>query len=142
MFKHSLTALMATTALSAGAPASATPVYEPIYITDGQYTATLLQHSHLWRLQPLRGDEVDIVDHSKACGSSTPVPKGLWYVSQDEHGQPRLIAPSVTALPTGFPQHIALRACGEKVDGDVALYVPAVALNWINDYVGSVLIAD
>ena len=45
MFKHSLTVLMATTALSAGAPASATPVYEPIYITDGQYTATLLQHS-------------------------------------------------------------------------------------------------
>jgi hypothetical protein len=48
----------------------------------------------------------------------------------------------VTVLPTGFPQHIALRACGERVDGDVALYVPAVALNWINDYVGSVLIAD
>ena len=142
MLKHSLSVLIATTALSAGAPARAMPVYEPIYITDGQYTATLLQHSHRWRLQPLRGDEVDIVDHSKACGSSTPVPKGLWYVSQDDQGHPRLVAPSVTALPTGFPQHIALRACGEKVDGDVALYVPAVALNWINDYVGSVLIAD
>ena len=142
MLKHSLSMLIATSALAAGAPASGTPTYEPIYITDGQYTATLQQHSHRWRLQPLRGDEVEVSDHSKACGSSTPVPNGLWYVSQDEHGRPQLVAPSVTALPAGFPQHVALRVCGEKNNDDLALYVPAVALNWISDYVGSVLIAD
>jgi hypothetical protein len=142
MLKHSLSALIATTVLSAVAPASGAATYEPIYITDGQYTATLQQHSHRWRLQPLRGDEVEVTDHSKMCGSTTPVPGGLWYVSRDEHGRPQLVAPSVTALPSGFPQRVALRACGERNDGDLALYVPAVALNWINDYVGSVLIVD
>src|SRR5215467_8834721 len=83
MLKHSLIALFAGGALAAGTPVSGKPSYEPIYITDGQYTATLQQHSHRWLLQPLRGDEVDITDHSKACGSAAPMPKGLWYVSQD-----------------------------------------------------------
>ena len=142
MLKHSLIALIAAGALAAGASASGKPTYEPIYITDGQYTATLKQHLHRWLLQPLRGDEVDITDHSQTCGSHTPMPKGLWYVSQDEHGRPQLVAPSVTPLPAGFPQHVALRACGEKADDAVALYVPPVALHWINDYVGTVLIDD
>jgi hypothetical protein len=142
MLKHSLSALIATAALASGAPANGMPTYEPVYITDGQYTATLLQHSHLWRLQPLRGDEVDITDHSAACGSNKPVPNGLWYVSQDGNGRPELVAPSVTELPAGFPQHVSLRACGEKSDGDFVLFVPPVALNWINDFVGTVLIDD
>jgi hypothetical protein len=143
MLRQTLSALLATAALGAGAPASATSTYEPIYITDGQFTATLEQRSHMWRLQPLRGDEVDIVDRApQACGSSTPIPHGLWYVSQDAHGRPQLVAPSVTTLPSGFPQHVTLLACGEKADDRVALFVPPVALNWINDNVGSVLIND
>ena len=86
---------------------------EPLYIFDGQYTATLEQSAHRWRLLPLRGDEVDVTDHAKDCGSRKPIPNGLWFVSQDDNGQPLLVAPSVTALPAGFPQHVALRACGE-----------------------------
>lgn len=142
MLKHSLIALFAGTALAAGAPASGKPSYQPIYITDGQYTATLQQHSHRWLLQPLRGDEVDITDHSKTCGSATPMPKGLWYVSQDDLGRPQLVAPSVTTLPEGFPQRVALRPCGARTDGNMALFVPAVALHWISDNVGTILIAD
>ena len=80
--------------------------------------------------------------HSKACGSPAPVPKGLWYVSQDERGRTQLVAPSVTALPAGFPQHVALLPCGAASDDAVALFVPPVALHWISDYVGTVLIAD
>jgi len=142
MLKHSLISLFASAAIGAGTLAAATPTYEPLYIFDGQYTATLKQHSHRWQLQPLRGDEVEVSDHAKDCGSRQPIPNGLWIVSQDAEGKPQLVAPSVTALPAGFPQHVALRACGEKADGDVALYVPAVALNWINANVGSVLIDD
>ena len=142
MLKHSLFALFAGTALAAGASAGAKPAYEPIYITDGQFTATFQQRSHRWLLQPLRGDEVDVTDHSKTCGSQPPIPKGLWYVSQDDRGRPQLVAPSVTPLPAGFPQHVALRPCGESVDGSLALYVPPVALHWISDFVGSVLIDD
>ena len=142
MFKHSLIALFASAALGAGSLAAATPTYEPLYIFDGQYTATLQQHAHRWQLQPLRGDEVDVVDHAKDCGSAKPIPHGLWFVSQDANGKPQLVAPSVTALPAGFPQHVALRACGEQADGDVALFVPPVALSWINANVGTVLIDD
>ena len=142
MFKHSLAALFVFGALSAGVSVSATPSYEPLYIVDGQYTATLQQRAHHWRLQPLRGDEVDITDHAKDCGSSKPIPNGLWFVSQDDRGRPVLVAPSVTALPAGFPQHVALRACGENVDDAVALFVPPVALTWINSNVGTVLIDD
>jgi len=142
MFRQTLSALIAATALSAGAMAGASTTYEPIYITDGQFTATLEQHSHRWRLQPLRGDEVDVTDRSQSCGSTKPIPHGLWYVSQDDRGHAQLVAPSVTALPSGFPQHVTLLACGEKAGDSVALFVPAVALNWINDHVGSVLIDD
>lgn len=141
MSKQSSIALFASAALGAGALAAATPTYEPLYIFDGQYTATLQQHAHHWHLQPLRGDEVDVIDHAKDCGSRKPIPNGLWFVSQDAAGKPQLVAPSVTALPAGFPQRVALAACGEKADGD-ALFVPAVALAWINANVGTVLIDD
>jgi hypothetical protein len=142
MLKQSLIALFAATAIGAGTLAAATPTYEPLYIFDGQYTATLKQHSHRWQLQPLRGDAVDVIDHAQDCGSREPIPHGLWFVSQDGSGKPQLVAPSVTALPNGFPQRVALRACGEKADGEVALFVPAVALSWINSNVGTVLIDD
>ena len=133
--------LIATFGIGAAAAASAAN-YDAVYITDGQFTATLEQHSHRWRLQPLRGEEVDISDHSNSCGSREPIPHGLWYVSQDGTGRPQLVAPSVTPLPSGFPQHVALRACGDANDDALALFVPAVALAWINDHVGSVLIDD
>jgi hypothetical protein len=142
MLRHSVFTLAAAAALSAGAPADATAAYEPVYITDGQFTATLEQHSHTWHLQPLRGDEVDIVDHARDCGSTRPIPHGLWYVSQDDHGRAQLVAPSVTPLPQGYPQHVTLKACGDKAGDGVVLFVPAVALTWINDYVGTVLIDD
>jgi len=141
MFK-SFTALFAIAASLAAGQAAATANYEPLYIFDGQYTATLQQHAHRWQLQPLRGDEIDVIDHASDCGSTAPIPKGLWLVSQDGKGRPQLVAPSVTALPPGFPEHVALRACGDPEDGDLALFVPPVALNWIAANVGSVLLDD
>ena len=142
MLTQSLFALFAGAALGAGSSSPSAPADEPVFITDGQYTATLEQHSHRWRLQPLRGEEVDITDHSESCGSRAPIPHGLWYVSQDDRGHPQLVAPSVTPLPSGFPTRVALRACGEQADAAPALFVPAVALAWINDFVGSVLIDE
>ena len=40
MLRQTLSTLLAAMALGAGAPASATVSYEPIYITDGQFTVT------------------------------------------------------------------------------------------------------
>lgn len=142
MLEHSISTLIAAAALSAGVPANAAPAYDPVYVTDGQYTATLQQSSHRWRLQPLRGAEVDIIDHASDCGSSRPIPHGLWYVSQDDKGRPELIAPSVTPLPQGYPQRVVMKACGDKAGKGAVLFVPAVALNWINAHVGTVLVDD
>ena len=142
MLKHSLSALIASAMLGTIASAASPPNYEPIYITDGQYDAALKQSEHLWRLLPLFDEEVDVTDRSKDCGSRVPIPHGLWYVTQDDNGRPLLVAPSVTPLPPGFPEHVALRACGESAGGDTALFVPAVALDWINAHAGTVLIDD
>jgi hypothetical protein len=143
MRKPFVTLLVAAVAVLPCLPAqAAAAAYEPIYITDGQFTATLDQRAHRWRLQPLRGDEIEITDHSQACGSRAPIPHGLWYVSQDARGRPELVAPSVTPLPNGYPARVALHACGETAAEAAALFVPDVALTWINDHVGSVLIDD
>lgn len=142
MFKHSLTTLIASVMLGTAASAAGHPNYEPIYITDGQYDAALKQREHLWRLLPLFDAEVDVTDRSKDCDSRVKIPHGLWYVTQDNKGRPLLIAPSVTPLPAGFPEQVALRACGETVDADTALFVPAVALDWINAHAGTILIDD
>lgn len=140
MFRHSV--FTAIAALSISAFAIAAPVSDPIYIVDGQYTASLEQHAHRWRLLPLRGDEVDVTDRSATCGSRQRIPNGLWYVTQDIEGRAMLVAPSVTALPAGFPSRVALRACGDAGDASTTLFVPAVALAWINSNVGTVMIDD
>ncbi|HEX6832209.1 MAG TPA: hypothetical protein VF132_01640 [Rudaea sp.] len=141
MFKRSFS-LLFVAALSAAGTCAATPPPDAADVLDGQFTATLEQHAHRWRLQPLRGDEVDVTDRSTACGSRTPIPHGLWYVTRDGDGNAVLIAPSATALPRDFPAHVALRACGEAADANATLFVPAVALAWIHSNVGTVMIDD
>src|SRR5450432_640197 len=142
MLKHSLPVLLSSAMLATVASAASLPDYEPIYITDGQYDAALKQSEHLWRLLPLFDDEVDVTDRAKTCGSRVSIPHGLWYVTQDNSGRPQLLAPSVTPLPPGFPEHIALRACGEAADAGMALFIPALALEWINAHAGAILIDD
>lgn len=142
MSKRPLSAFFIAAAFMAGVAAAATPAFDPVYIVDGQYTAVLEQHAHRWRLLPLRGDEVDVTDQSTTCGSRTRIPNGLWYVTQDVEGRALLVAPSVTTLPSGFPTQVPLRACGESGTPDATLFVPAVALAWINSNVGTVKIDD
>jgi len=129
---------VAIAAAAAGASAVRQPSYDPQYIFDGQYTAALQQHARRWRLLPLRGEEVDV---AAACDSRS-VPAGLWYVTPDEAGRLELLAPSVTALPGGFPQHVALRACGDTATAGATLFVPAAALDWIAANAGTVLIDE
>jgi len=112
------------------------------YVIDGQYTAVLQQRAHRWRLVPYSGAEVDVTDTLAACGSSESIPTGLWYVTRDVNDKVALVAPSVTELPQDFPQEVAMRACGDKAESGVTLFVPAVAMNWISGNVGAVLIDD
>jgi hypothetical protein len=142
MLKHSLVTFIAGALLGTSAAVAGHPNYEPIYITDGQYDAALKQGERVWRLLPLWGDEVDVTDKAKGCNNGVSMPHGLWYVTQDDTGRPLLLAPSVTSLPPGFPEQVALRACGEAADVGTALFVPAVAFEWISEHAGTVLIDE
>lgn len=112
---------------------------KPVYFESGQYSAALAQGARQWRLQPLAGDDVEVTD--RACINRTHVPGGVWLVSRESGGQLQLLAPSSTVLPTGYPEQIALRSCGDA-GADTALQVPPVVLAWIENNVNSVLIDD
>ena len=138
---RTLPALFAAVVSSAASAATHT-IDGSAYVIDGQYTAVLQQRAHRWRLVPYSGGEVDVTDTLATCGSSEAIPTGLWYVTRDVNGKVALVAPSVTVLPQDFPQQVAVRACGDKTEGGVTLFVPAVAMNWISGNVGAVLIDD
>jgi len=138
MFKVTFTALASGFAI-ASAMASAHLPQKPVYFDGGQYSAALSQNARQWRLQPLAGDDVEVLDRS--CMNRSHVPNGVWLVSHDAEGRLQLIAPSTTILPTGYPEQIALRACGDA-GADTALQAPPIVLAWIENNVNSVLIDD
>jgi hypothetical protein len=137
MLKLAFTAVAGLTLASAIATTRLPP--KPVYFEGGQYSAALAQGARQWRLQPLVGDDVEVTD--RACINRTHVPDGVWLVSRDADGRLQLLAPSSTILPTGYPEQIALRACGEA-GTDTALQVPPVVLAWIDNNVSSVLIDE
>ncbi len=138
MLKFAVIALASGVALASAAAATRLP-QKPVYFDGGQYSAALYQGARQWRLQPLAGDDVDVTD--RTCINRTHVPVGVWLVSRDGDGHLQLLAPSSTILPSGYPQQIALRACGD-VGSDAALQVPPVVLAWLEANVNSVLIDD
>ena len=143
MLKSTLAvALVACFSLQAGAYVNRFPNYDAQYIFDGQYTAALQQHARQWHLLPLRGEQIEVSERAANCANNSSVPNGLWFVTQDSAGKLQLVAPSVTKLPAGFPDNVALRSCGEQADTRTTLFVPAQALDWIAQNAGTVLIDD
>jgi len=138
MLKFAVIALASGIALASATAAGRLP-QKPVYFDGGQYSAALSQGARQWRLQPLAGDDVEVID--RACMNRTHVPVGVWLVSRDDAGHLQLLAPSSTILPTGYPPQIALHACGDT-GADTALQVPPVVLGWIENNVNSVLIDD
>jgi len=138
MLKFAVIALTGGVALASAVASTRLP-QKPVYFDGGQYSAAFSQGARLWRLQPLVGDDVDVIDRS--CMNRTHVPVGVWFISRDRDGQLQLLAPSSTILPIGHPQQIALRACCSAAS-EAALQVPPVVLAWFGDNVNSVLIDD
>jgi len=138
MLKLALTALAGAAALASAVASTRLP-QKPVYFDGGQYSAALSQGARQWRLQPLAGDDVDVID--RTCINRTHVPVGVWFVLRNGDDHLQLLAPSSTILPTGYPQQIALRACGDA-GADTSLQVPPVVLAWLEANVNSVLIDD
>ena len=137
-----LTATLALTAMliSTAANASpATPLHEaadPVYSPGGQYTASLDQTHNQWRLQPLTGQ--DLVIDTGTCATGAMIPAGLWLLVHDAQGRPELLAPSVTALPPGMPDRVALRSCDRANGRELA--VPQALLDLLDDRTGAIYV--
>ena len=109
---------------------------ESMYTPGSQYTATLDQTGNQWRLQPLDGR--DVVIDMGTCATGAMVAPGVWLLVLDDQGRPELLAPSVTQLPAGKPERIALRAC-DKAQGR-QLAVPQRVLDLLAANTGAVYV--
>ena len=108
-----------------------------VYQAGSQYTAVLDSSKAQWRLLPSDGQDFAI-QLDKNCQSSVPVPAGLWLLTRDADGNPELLAPSQTALPTGHSGHIPVVACDEDQAKGMAL--PASLIEWLSDNTGAVYV--
>jgi hypothetical protein len=144
MLNRKLLSGLAALALSAGAAAfvPAQELSESVFIEGGQYTAVLDQSEHSWRLLP--GDGIDLAVSASAanCESSATLPEGIWLVTQDADGNPVLTAPSITPLPSGHPEQVALRVCGEAADGQPFVAAPKGLVDWLTYSTGAIYVQN
>jgi len=139
--KALLSTLITASLLPSGlyaAPMAASSADEAVFVPGGQYTATLDQTQNVWRFLPMNGQDV-IVDAGR-CTTGAMAPVGVWLLQYDRQGRLELVAPSVTALPAGAPDHIALRACDQAHGRELA--VPQTVLDLLATNTGAVYVGD
>jgi len=110
----------------------------PVFNAGSQYTATLDQSHNQWRLQPINGH--DVVIDTGDCATGAMVPAGVWLLVTDAQGQAELLAPSVTRLPAGRPDRVALRACDKASGRQVA--VPQSVLDLLTANTGAIYVTN
>ena len=138
--KALLSTLLTASLLPTGLSAATLPVPsadEAVFIPGGQYTATLDQTQNVWRFLPMNGQ--DVVVDAGSCSNGAMAPVGVWLLQLDRQGRPELVAPSVTPLPAGAPDHIALRACDQAQGRELA--VPQTVLDLLAANTGAVYVA-
>ena len=123
--KALLSTLLTASLLPSGLSAAPAVAEDAVFVAGGQYTATLDQTENVWRFLPMNGQ--DVVVDAGSCSTGAMAPVGVWLLQLDREGRPVLVAPSVTKLPAGAPDHIALRAC-DQASGR-ALAVPQSVLD-------------
>ena len=111
---------------------------QPVFNAGSQYTATLDQSHNQWRLQPINGH--DVVIDTGDCSTGAMVPAGVWLLVTDAQGQAELLAPSVTRLPAGRPDRVALRACDKASGRQVA--VPQSVLDLLTANTGAIYVRN
>ncbi len=122
--------------VASAASVAAVDAAQPVFLAGSQYTATLEQTRNQWRFQPADGQ--DVVIDVGSCSTGAMAPTGVWLLVMDAQGRPELLAPSVTRLPVGAPDRIALRAC-DKAKGQ-ELAVPQTILDLLAANTGAVYV--
>ena len=118
--------------------AAAVTADEAVFVPGGQFTATFDQTENVWRFLPINGQDV-VVDAGR-CSTGAMAPVGVWLLQLDRSGRPELVAPSVTPLPAGASDHIALRACDQAQGRELA--VPQTVLDLLALNTGAVYVGD
>jgi hypothetical protein len=136
--KALLTTLLTAMLLPSGLSAATLPAAEAVFVPGGQFTATYDQTQNVWRFLPMNGQDV-IVDAGD-CATGAMAPAGVWLLQVDRQGRPELVAPSVTPLPAGASDHIALRACDQAQGRELA--VPQTVLDLLSENTGAVYVAN
>jgi hypothetical protein len=140
---HSLKTLAIAVLLYSGAalaqparPAAAQLADEGFFQAGSQYTASFDQTHNRWRMQPVAGQ--DVVIDTGTCSTGAMIPAGVWLLVLDDQGRAGLVAPSVTPLPAGSPDHIALRACDRAQGGEIA--VPQTVIDLLTTNTGAIYV--
>ena len=136
--KALLSTLLTAMLLPSGLSAATLPAEEAVFVPGGQFTATFDQTQNVWRFLPMNGQ--DVVVDAGACATGAMAPVGVWLLQLDRQGRPELVAPSVTRLPAGAPDHIALRACDQAQGRELA--VPQTVLDLLASNTGAVYVGD
>lgn len=114
----------------------------PALILDTQYTAVWRQTADRWQWLPLDGRDLDVATEAH-CADAAAVPPGLWLLARDDEGRLELLAPSVTPLPPGHADRVALRRGCDADGADAsALALPQTVFDWLANNVGVVRIDD
>ena len=134
--KALLSTLLTASLLPGGLAAAPAVADESVFVAGGQYTATLDQTQNVWRFLPMNGQ--DVVVDAGSCSTGAMAPVGVWLLQFDRHGRPELVAPSVTKLPAGASDHIALRACDQASGRELA--VPQTVLDLLASNTGAIYV--
>ena len=139
--KHIVLALsvlaMATSAL-AYAPEK---LSEPVHVEGSHYTAVLAQSRQHVRITALDGAKLELWSNG-ICTAEPAIPYGVWLVARDTDGRPELLAPSTTALPRGYPERVALVACGTSSEGAPAVALPQAVIDLLATSTGAVYVGE
>jgi hypothetical protein len=130
-------------ALSAGVAANIqTESQKPVFIEGSQYTAVLTQSDQSWRLLSADGIDLAVNAAEPGCLAGRRLPEGVWLVTQDAEGRPVLSAPSVTELPSGYPEQVALLACDASAKGRPHVAAPQSLIDWLSYNTGAILVQN
>jgi hypothetical protein len=132
-----LRALFATLALGLSLSAQATPRSAQEIFLAGSYGARLQTSEQRWQLFDDEGAVTRL--QFEGCGARVELPPGLWLLTRDQAGAPKLIAPSATALPPGHAGEIALAACGQAASANT-LQLPAALIATLESHASSILV--